>query len=285
MASMQMRGKRAYVLVGGVLFLVFFWGGLAFHFPGKQLAEAARIRLEDATGWHWEIVPVRLRWNGLGISQLRGSRVEGESPLVNLSGVNLSLLEAAFGGPLLRARIGENGRVRVRLPWRRSGMMDVQVQLPLEELSLAGEKIGIPQLSGSLEVQGQVSFSSQNFAPQGWLEVDINNLRFQGLRVLGQEIPAMEFSVVQLRIESDSALKIRQFRIEGDLQGEVSGNIQWNANSLENSVLNLHAQLTPQQRWLEQLGELRLMINSFLKQGQLRLHLEGSLAKPRWHAS
>ncbi len=282
---MQMHSRKTYLLWGLGLFSASMFVGLVVNFPRGVVTDTIRHELERATGWSWEVKQVGIRWNGIGSSGLIARLSEVKAPVVSLKSANVSLLESLFGGPLLRLRTGKRGRIRVRLPWSSSGKFRLRMKLPLEELSiwqvLEEQGFGRMVVGGDLRAKAMVSWSNRKVAPQGSLEAMVDDLSLGGLQVLGFSVPKLEIGRVQLRIESDGTVQLRELRVEGDWEGEISGSIQWNASNPRNSVLSLQAQLTPRQNWMEKLGGIRPLLEGYLKQGQLRFYLEGHLAKPR----
>jgi type II secretion system protein N len=273
-----------------VLFSAVFWLGLLYSFPGAALSSYLEARLSAETGQSVTLQPASLRWYGLNVPQVRIAGLGGDPRVaVVLKEVRVPLVPRLWRGMPVSAELG-SGELSVFLPWG-DGQMTFSLQAAqLEALPELQALAGFP-LRGLVRAAGQVQRrAGQPPAPRGQLPEgsvagEITGLTVEGLDVLSQKVPAVKLDVIRFDLTLGQRIELRALTFEGDVRGNIEGQVLPNLRRPNQSRLQLSLTAAFRDSWLQGLGEMRPLAESFLDNGQLRARLDGTVERPQFRTA
>jgi len=268
------------VTLGGV------WVGVIWKFPGHAVSRYVEGRVNRSQGFILALRPAEMRWNRLYIPRaeiLRRDKPKSP-PLFVLTDFTVPVTWRLVRGLPARALLGKKGWVEVFLPWNEGEKAVMNGDLLLEEVALPAVMSPI-SLKGRFIFSGEFTMSSAARAgtelPPGTLEGRGTNLTITGVKVGGKILPVTRLSKMELRISTGKELKMEIVRMEGDIQGEVTGRMTPNLRNPRQTLLGLQINASFRNAWLAGLGPWRPVVESCLENGRLILTLEGTIGRPR----
>ncbi|MDH4248295.1 MAG: hypothetical protein OEW39_10805 [Deltaproteobacteria bacterium] len=280
--------RRFSILAGSVLlFLLFFWLGLKWNFPEETVTRFIKSRLEPLKEVEVQLSPARMGWTSLYFDsvQIRSAETPEGPPLVSLSDVRIPFSWRLPLGLMTVGTLDGGGEVRVFIPWRTGGNASVLGHIPFQTITLPPE-LGPIKLEGLLDLNGKFEMTQSlgllTELPPGTLTGVGKNLRVSGITYSGIEIPPTRLESASFTLQSGRVLNLEQLIFTGDMQGNMKGVMTPNFRTPMLSSIRLEAQVTPAQEWMQKLGNLRPLLDSFIKQGRLTFTLDGSLARLRF---
>ena len=281
--------KFGLIVLSFVIVLLGFWLGLMANFPGEMASSLVESRLNRFGVVEGKLSPAELRWTGLYVPRmdLLQRRPEGAVTLITLSDVGIPITYRLIWGLPIEAVVGKTGFVEGFLPWGQGAQAEFSGEVLTEE-------IPVPAFLKPISIQGQVTISGDftmdpggrkgNVLPNGQLTGRAQSLQLRGFEAVGQEIPLTTLDVLELQVESRGKITVKKFEFKGDLQGRVEGDITPNLQALRNSQLNLRISTSFRNSWLDKLGTVKPIVESFLNRGQIQATLHGTLAQPNVQA-
>ncbi|MBI3994075.1 MAG: hypothetical protein HY342_12445 [Candidatus Lambdaproteobacteria bacterium] len=283
--------KRLLSILGALLlFAVVFWAGLLYTFPGAALSAYVEGRLTAETGRPVNVLPASLRWYGLNVPQVRFAGLGGDARnAVVLTDVRVPLAWRLLRGVPVSAELGA-GRLALFLPWG-DGQMSFSLQdLQLEALPEVQALAGFP-LKGRMHVVGQVARraaqaqAARGQLPEGSVIGEITGLTVEGAQVLSQKVPAVKEDVIRFDLALGQRIEIRSLTFEGDVRGTIEGQVLPNLYRPNQSRLQLAITAGFRESWLQALGDMRPLVDSFLDNGQLRARIDGTIEQPQFRTA
>ncbi len=274
------------VLLGGLLFLAFFWLGLQLNFPGAALSRLVSARLSRLPGVGVELSPVRLSWRGLGADSLLVRDAADGRTLLSLRNLWVPLSWRLVRGVPLEAELGKSGRLA--LTWAWGGEVTLQsLDARLEDLPLPVSPPSSAVLPfsarGAVHLEGRLGAPTSGplaALPEGELRGRGENLEIGPMQAQGMNLPPVRLDVVDLSLRLGPTVQVERLTFQGDLQGSLAGSILPVLGKPQESRLNLTLSTEFRQSWINQLGDLRSAAQGLLQGGRLEATVGGTLGAP-----
>ena len=261
-----------------LLFAVVFWLGLLYSFPGAAFSGYVEGRLSAETGQSVTLLPASLRWNGLSVPQVRMAGLGGDARnAIVLKDVRVPLALRLLRGLPVSGELGA-GDLSLFMPWG-DGQISFSLQgLQLEALPELPALTGVT-LKGRVRVTGQIERRAGQM-PNGAVSGEVSGLTVQGVDVLSQKLPPVKEDSIRFDLALGQRIEVRSLTFEGDVRGSIEGQVLPNLRRPNQSRLQLVLTAAFRDAWLQGLGEMRPIVESFLDNGQLRAQLEGTIERP-----
>jgi type II secretion system protein N len=270
-----------------VIVIVFgaFWIGLMLNFPGETVSRYVERQVNGHQGFDLVLTPAELRWNRLYVerAELRRRDNPAAEPLFTLTDFAVPITWRLVRGLPLRGVIGTQGDVQGFLPWSLGGEARLDGSLYLESVPLPAVTRPIA-LAGKVEFQGRFIMDAEaqvgTRLPEGTLEITGQGVIVNGIKVGGIDVPPTRLDTATLTLETGRTVNVRRFEFRGDLQGTVDGTITPNLRDPRNSLLALRITSAFRDTWMDGLGTLKPILESFLNRGRVVLSLSGTVGRP-----
>jgi hypothetical protein len=135
------------------------------------------------------------------------------------------------------------------------------------------------RFTGRFELSAAVRSGAQ--LPAGRLEGTASDLVVKGAQVGTFALPDTRLTSLNLALETGRTVTLQTLEFDGDLKGSGSGTITPNLRAPRNTLLAVRAQSSFRNGWLEQLGTLKPVLESFMDRGRIVVSLEGTVGQPR----
>jgi type II secretion system protein N len=279
--------KRLGIIVLCVL-LVFgaFWLGLMLNFPGDSVSRYIEGQVNRRQGFDLSLTMAELRWNRVTVAkaELRRRDNPQAAPLLTMHDIVIPITWRLIGGLPVRGEVGGDGSVEAFLPWRdgTEGWLEgtlVLQQVPLPEVFRPVTWEGRLRFTGRFELSAAVRSGAQ--LPAGRLEGTASDLVVKGAQVGTFALPDTRLTSLNLALETGRTVTLQTLEFDGDLKGSGSGTITPNLRAPRNTLLAVRAQSSFRNGWLEQLGTLKPVLESFMDRGRIVVSLEGTVGQPR----
>ena len=282
--------NRLQIKIGiGFGLLLVFWLGVIVNFPGESLSRMVEAQAKIAAP---QLV-LKLQPASLGLLSINLDTVivhlrQGDSTVkvVELKEVSIPLSWRLFSGLPLQAMIGAEGEVDLFIGW---GGQRVEVEasaIRLEDIPAWEAMVGA-KIKGGLDLIGAFNIPKivPNKPPQplmGELTGSLAGVEIENLKVMGASIPNAKIDSVDLKILGGKTIELTKFAFKGDIQGEIKGSLTPQMARIESSRLDLELNAAFRETWLNGLGALKPIADSFLKNGRITGHIAGTLNQPKW---
>ena len=261
-----------------VLLVVALLAGFRQQFPGEAIANYIESQARRQAGLQLEIEPIQLEWTHLSTPS-----VTFPSPpqlwmlplktLAQLDQVTLPFLPILrFQQFWVQSQLYQSDlKLTVDLP----GMSNLNIsldELMLQQVPLANAlPFGFPAgvLSLEVEIKNLAQLQRrQQLLPIGTLQGSMTDFRFR----LNQEHPLLNgLSITELNLPEVSyaismqqqLIEISQLTLNGDLEGNITGNIRINERNLLESRIDLDLKVRLSQKLQDQLGLFTMMLQGF----------------------
>ncbi len=260
-----------------VLLVVALLAGFRQQFPGEAIANYIESQARRQAGLQLEIEPIQLEWTHLSTPS-----VTFPSPpqlwmlplktLAQLDQVTLLFLPILrFQQFWVQSQLYQSDlKLTVDLP----GMSNLNIsldELMLQQVPLANAlPFGFPAgvLSLEVEIKNLAQLQRRQQLPIGTLQGSMTDFRFR----LNQEHPLLNgLSITELNLPEVSyaismqqqLIEISQLTLNGDLEGNITGNIRINERNLLESRIDLDLKVRLSQKLQDQLGPLTMMLQGF----------------------
>ena len=280
--------NRYAVTAGGVvLFFLAFWLGLKLNFPGEAVTRFVKSRTSQLREVDIRLSPAALGFTGIYFDfvEIRSADATDTPPLLKLNEVKIPFSWRLPMGLVIAGKLGEEGRLSIFIPWWAGGTAEILGFIDIQEISIPPE-LGPLKLAGSLELTGKFEMKQPlgvlTEVPDGTIAGTAKGLQVRGVSYSGIELPITNVESATWTMKSGKVVNLEQLVFNGDVQGSIKGLMTPNMKAPLLSSLRLEGQVTPSKVWLEKLGNLRPIVESFVKQGRVAFILEGSLARLRF---
>ncbi|MDH5753273.1 MAG: type II secretion system protein GspN [Deltaproteobacteria bacterium] len=279
--------KRIMIPLGCVvLFLLAFWIGIKANFPTDTVTRIISGYTSRLEGFELKFSPVRLGWASIYTETLEliPEQKGKKTPLVSLTNVRVPFSFGLFSGLGVKGDLGEDGQVRVFVPWSGVGTAEFSGKASLKDITLP-EELAPMKLDGLVDLNVELELKptpgKARSIPEGTIEGRLEKLQISGISQNGISLPVTMLEETSLVLKTGRNILVEKLEFNGDMQGQVKGSMTPNLQSPSRSQLRLTASFAPSQGWMGKLGNLRPIVESFLKDGKADVSLEGTLAAPR----
>ncbi len=276
-------------MAGIVLFLLIFWLGLMANFPGEALSRLIEAKAAQTPAIKLSLSPAEMNFFGVSLPSCKVEWRRPNSPvmLLSLKEVYIPISWRLFSGLPMEVAMGEEGLLNLFLAWE-GGEVEIEGSgIRLEDIP-AWNALAPLRVKGGLEFAGNMKFQPPakgkftSGVPSGEINGKAVNLEISNLVVLGNKLPAARLESLDLKVKSGKRIVVERFNFRGDMQGNLTGTIIPRGGRWENSSLQLKIKSSIRQSWLQGLGALQPLVESFLNQGRLDGSLTGTIARPKW---
>ena len=148
------------------------------------------------------------------------------------------------------------------------------------DIAIQGMKYfrGEASADGIVRCQFDINMNTTN----GFLNLDLQNVRINGVVIKGFDIPPVKFTSIQAETVIDnSELKINTFTFSGiDLRGRAQGAVTI-AKLMRNSKINVSVDIDKNSRIL---NDYRILIGNYIgHDDNLKIELSGLISRPRFN--
>ena len=264
-----------------------FWG-FKQNFPGKTIADAARIRLTAQTGIPFEIQDLELGWNKISTPEIALRTPKWLTGFPDLRLLVLENIEAPF------ASIFTSGKVKI-LGQIHEGVIKVSTDLLTQKMldfsinGLQCERVPLFSLVPYAFVSGVLSLTAhiENFYdlqkqarfPEGSLKGKLNDAHIRissGTALMDLQLPELDLSEVYFNLQLGPLIHIKKIELQGSLAGTIDGTIQLNDKRPQMSLIDLNMQLTPSPSLKKELSTYSTMLRTFQCGETIKINLKGS---------
>ena len=278
--------RLGIILLVVVVIVGAFWIGLMLNFPGESVSRFVERQVNGRQAFDLVLTPAELRWNRLYVAraELRRRDNPAAQPLFVVSDFAIPITWRLARGLPAEGTLGKEGRVEVYLPWSAGGEARLDGSVNLGTVTLPAV-LNPVTLAGQIDVRGRFKMDADARTgarlPDGTLEVNARELTVSGVKAAGASLPSTRLDAVAITLETGRTLNVRRFEYRGDLQGTVDGTLTPNLGNPRNSLLGLRITAAFRDTWVEQLGDLRPILEGFLNRGRVVLSLTGTIGNPQ----
>ena len=264
-----------------------FWG-FKQNFPGKTIADAARIRLTAQTGIPFEIQDLELGWNKISTPEIALRTPKWLTGFPDLRLLVLENIEAPFASIITSGKVKmlgqvHEGAIKVSTDLLTQKMLDFSInglqceRVPLFSLVPYVFVSGVLSLTAHIEnfydLQKQVRF------PEGSLKGKLNDAHIRisgGTALMDLQLPELDLSEVYFNLQLGPLIHIKKIELQGSLAGTIDGTIQLNDKRPQMSLIDLNMQLTPSPSLKKELSTYSTMLRTFQCGETIKINLKGS---------
>ena len=264
-----------------------FWG-FKQNFPGKTIADAARIRLTAQTGIPFEIQDLELGWNKISTPEIALRTPKWLTGFPDLRLLVLENIEAPFASIITSGKVKmlgqvHEGAIKVSTDLLTQKMLDLSInglqceRVPLFSLVPYAFVSGVLSLTAHIEnfydLQKQVRF------PEGSLKGKLNDAHIRisgGTALMDLQLPELDLSEVYFNLQLGPLIHIKKIELQGSLAGTIDGTIQLNDKRPQMSLIDLNMQLTPSPSLKKELSTYSTMLRTFQCGETIKINLKGS---------
>ena len=264
-----------------------FWG-FKQNFPGKTIADAARIRLTAQTGIPFEIHDLELEWNKISTPEIALRTPKWLTGFPDLRLLVLENIEAPFTSIITSGKVKmlgqvHEGAIKVSTDLLTQKMLDFSInglqceRVPLFSLVPYAFVSGVLSLTAHIEnfydLQKQARF------PEGSLKGKLNDAHIRisgGTALMDLQLPELDLSEVYFNLQLGPLIHIKKIELQGSLAGTIDGTIQLNDKRPQMSLIDLNMQLTPSPSLKKELSTYSTMLRTFQCGETIKINLKGS---------
>ncbi len=264
-----------------------FWG-FKQNFPGKTIADAARIRLTAQTGIPFEIQDLELGWNKISTPEIALRTPKWLTGFPDLRLLVLENIEAPFASIITSGKVkmlgqAHEGAIKVSTDLLTQKMLDFSInglqceRVPLFSLVPYAFVSGVLSLTAHIEnfydLQKQARF------PEGSLKGKLNDAHIRisgGTALMDLQLPELDLSEVYFNLQLGPLIHIKKIELQGSLAGTIDGTIQLNDKRPQMSLIDLNMQLTPSPSLKKELSTYSTMLRTFQCGETIKINLKGS---------
>ena len=264
-----------------------FWG-FKQNFPGKTIADAARIRLTAQTGIPFEIQDLELGWNKISTPEIALRTPKWLTGFPDLRLLVLENIEAPFASIITSGKVKmlgqvHEGAIKVSTDLLTQKMLDFSInglqyeRVPLFSLVPYAFVSGVLSLTAHIEnfydLQKQARF------PEGSLKGKLNDAHIRisgGTALMDLQLPELDLSEVYFNLQLGPLIHIKKIELQGSLAGTIDGTIQLNDKRPQMSLIDLNMQLTPSTSLKKELSTYSTVLRTFQCGETIKINLKGS---------
>ena len=264
-----------------------FWG-FKQNFPGKTIADAARIRLTAQTGIPFEIQDLELGWNKISTPEIALRTPKWLTGFPDLRLLVLENIEAPFASIITSGKVkmlgqAHEGAIKVSTDLLTQKMLDFSIN------GLQCERVPLFSLVPYVFVSGVLSLTAhiENFYdlqkqarfPEGSLKGKLNDAHIRisgGTALMDLQLPELDLSEVYFNLQLGPLIHIKKIELQGSLAGTIDGTIQLNDKRPQMSLIDLNMQLTPSPSLKKELSTYSTMLRTFQCGETIKINLKGS---------
>ena len=264
-----------------------FWG-FKQNFPGKTIADAARIRLTAQTGIPFEIQDLELGWNKISTPEIALRTPKWLTGFPDLRLIVLENIEAPFASIITSGKVKmlgqvHEGAIKVSTDLLTQKMLDFSInglqyeRVPLFSLVPYAFVSGVLSLTAHIEnfyaLQKQAQF------PEGSLKGKLNDAHIRisgGTALMDLQLPELDLSEVYFNLQLGPLIHIKKIELQGSLAGTIDGTIQLNDKRPQMSLIDLNMQLTPSPSLKKELSTYSTILRTFQCGETIKINLKGS---------
>ena len=281
--------KRFVLLLTGLAMILglVFWG-FKQNFPGKTIADAARIRLTAQTGIPFEIQDLELGWNKISTPEIALRTPKWLTGFPDLRLLVLENIEAPFASIITSGKVKilgqvHEGAIKVSTDLLTQKMLDFSIN------GLQYERVPLFSLVPYVFVSGVLSLTAhiENFYdlqkqarfPEGSLKGKLNDAHIRisgGTALMDLQLPELDLSEVYFNLQLGPLIHIKKIELQGSLAGTIDGTIQLNDKRPQMSLIDLNMQLTPSPSLKKELSTYSTMLRTFQCGETIKINLKGS---------
>jgi len=285
-----MRLLKGFVLllIGSALILGLVFWGFKQNFPGKTIADAARIRLTAQTGIPFEIQDLELGWNKISTPEIALRTPKWLTGFPDLRLLVLENIEAPFASIITSGKVKmlgqvHEGAIKVSTDLLTQKMLDFSInglqceRVPLFSLVPYVFVSGVLSLTAHIEnfydLQKQVRF------PEGSLKGKLNDAHIRissGTALMDLQLPELDLSEIYFNLQLGPLIHIKKIELQGSLAGTIDGTIQLNDKRPQMSLIDLNMQLTPSPSLKKELNTYSTILRTFQCVETIKINLKGS---------
>ena len=264
-----------------------FWG-FKQNFPGKTIADAARIRLTAQTGIPFEIQDLELGWNKISTPEIALRTPKWLTGFPDLRLLVLENIEAPFASIITSGKaevLGQvhEGEIKVSTDLLTQKMLDFSInglqceRVPLFSLVPYAFVSGV--LSLTAHIENFYALQKQARFPEGSLKGKLNDAHIRisgGTALMDLQLPELDLSEVYFNLQLGPLIHIKKIELQGSLAGTIDGTIQLNDKRPQMSLIDLNMQLTPSPSLKKELRTYSTMLRTFQCGETIKINLKGS---------
>ena len=285
---MRLLKRFMLLLTGSAMILGLVFWGFKQNFPGKTIADAARIRLTAQTGIPFEIQDLELGWNKISTPEIALRTPKWLTGFPDLRLLVLENIEAPFASIITSGKVKmlgqvHEGAIKVSTDLLTQKMLDFSInglqceRVPLFSLVPYAFVSGVLSLTAHIEnfydLQKQVRF------PEGSLKGKLNDAHIRisgGTALMDLQLPELDLSEVYFNLQLGPLIHIKKIELQGSLAGTIDGTIQLNDKRPQMSLIDLNMQLTPSPSLKKELSTYSTMLRTFQCGETIKINLKGS---------
>ena len=285
---MRLLKRFVLLLTGSAMILGLVFWGFKQNFPGKTIADAARIRLTAQTGIPFEIQDLELGWNKISTPEIALRTPKWLTGFPDLRLLVLENIEAPFASIITSGKVKilgqvHEGAIKVSTDLLTQKMLDFSInglqceRVPLFSLVPYAFVSGVLSLTAHIEnfydLQKQVRF------PEGSLKGKLNDAHIRisgGTALMDLQLPELDLSEVYFNLQLGPLIHIKKIELQGSLAGTIDGTIQLNDKRPQMSLIDLNMQLTPSPSLKKELSTYSTMLRTFQCGETIKINLKGS---------
>ena len=264
-----------------------FWG-FKQNFPGKTIADAARIRLTAQTGIPFEIQDLELGWNKISTPEIALRTPKWLTGFPDLRLLVLENIEAPFASIITSGKVKmlgqvHEGAINVSTDLLTQKMLDFSInglqceRVPLFSLVPYAFVSGV--LSLTAHIENFYALQKQARFPEGSLKGKLNDAHIRisgGTALMDLQLPELDLSEVYFNLQLGPLIHIKKIELQGSLAGTIDGTIQLNDKRPQMSLIDLNMQLTPSPSLKKELSTYSTMLRTFQCGETIKINLKGS---------
>ena len=265
-----------------------FWG-FKQNFPGKTIADAARIRLTAQTGIPFEIQDLELGWNKISTPEIALRTPKWLTGFPDLRLLVLENIEAPFASIITSGKVKilgqvHEGAIKVSTDLLTQKMLDFSInglqceRVPLFSLVPYAFVSGVLSLTAHIENFYALQKKQARF-PKGSLKGKLNDAHIRisgGTALMDLQLPELDLSEVYFNLQLGPLIHIKKIELQGSLAGTIDGTIQLNDKRPQMSLIDLNMQLTPSPSLKKELSTYSTMLRTFQCGETIKINLKGS---------
>lgn len=279
--------KKIGIILGAMMFLLAaFWLGLMSNFPGKTASRLIEAQADQFSGVKVKVGVAELRLFDLYVPKVVISLRENPNapPVFTLTDVSVPISWRLIFGLPAEGVIGKTGYVEVFLPWNKEDEAEMEGRVVLQEIPVP-DVLKPASASGVLEVSSRIAMGfplqGMNRFPKGWIKLKGEGVSVKGVEASGVKIPETRLESAEIDLGTGDQVAIKGFSFSGDLSGNIQGSLTPNMRNPRLSQLNFQIIAVVKEDWVEKFGDLKMIVQGFLKQNGIKLSLTGNLGRPK----
>ncbi|MGK5091440.1 type II secretion system protein GspN [Deltaproteobacteria bacterium TL4] len=299
-AQPRFRFIRRLIFISASICLgfVFFFAGLRHYFPGDVLAKLVQQHVAAGTSIPLSVKDIQLGWNSIQIPELSVNPPAtmtdvGISKLLVIKQIQTTLLPLLILGRLTVNAEAYSGKLRISTDIRQLNVVKFSLKdLVLDNIPLLNT-LEYAFLSGKVTLFGQLTNwralqTRKQMFPQGQIQGNIKNfgVRIKNFEKLSQsiglegiEIPTILITDFRIDLELGEVISLKQVKLEGDLEGTISGSVRLDQRNLNESQLDLHVKLKPSDELMKGLASFSIILREYQCGNDFDVEIKGRLGQ------